>query len=45
MVIFSAKTGDEKLASIGIMINHCKDPYEPIRIQWNVIRVLNVAHI
>ncbi len=25
---------------IGILISHCKDPYEPIRISFNVIRVL-----
>ena len=25
---------------IGILISHCKDPYEPIRISFNVTRVL-----
>ena len=29
--------GDEKLpSSIGIIIKHYKDPYEPTRIQWKV---------
>ena len=23
---------------LGIIVRHCKDPYEPIRISWNVIR-------
>lgn len=31
--------GIEKLPSyIGIIIDHYKDPYEPTRIQWKVIR-------
>ncbi len=39
-------TGDEILPSyIGIVISQYKDPYKPIRIQWNVIRVLNAAQV
>ena len=28
---------------IGMIISHDKDRYEPVRIQWNVIRVSNGA--
>ena len=38
--------GDEILPSyMGIIISHYKDPYQPTRIQWNVNRVFNVAHL
>ena len=38
--------GDEILPNyMGIIISQYKDPYKPIRIQWNVIRVLNAAHV
>ena len=32
------------LTYLGIVINQYKDPYEPIRISWNAIRVLNAAN-
>ena len=30
---------------VGIIESQCKDPYKPIRVSWNVIRILNAAHI
>ena len=38
--------GDEILPSyMGIILSYYKDPYKQIRIQWHVIRVLNIAHM
>ena len=30
---------------MGIIMNQYRDPYKPISISWNVIRVLNTAHL
>ena len=39
--------GDDQLppGDIGIVTSYHEDPHKPIRIQWNVIRFFNVAHI